>query len=126
MDILNLSEHIRTLEESLLHQDFSSNPEALEAMLSREFREVNPDGKIVSRQSVINWLQSKNQHMRWEFNDFEVCQPAPGLVQATYHARCLTPDETSSKGALHSSLWKESGADKNWQMIFHQSTRVNQ
>lgn len=44
MDILNISEHIRILEELLLHQDFSLSPESLEAMLAEDFREVSPDG----------------------------------------------------------------------------------
>lgn len=124
MDILNISEHIRILEELLLHQDFSLSPEALDAMLSEDFREVSPDGVISSRESVIDWLSNKDQAARWEFRNFEVQILTGGIAQATYHARQIAPQESVSKGALHCSIWQESNVGKTWQLLFHQSTRV--
>ena len=124
MDILNIEEHLRILEELLLHQDFSLSPQALDEMLSEAFREVNPDGVVVSRESVINWLRNKDQAARWEFNEFAVRILAPGLAQATYHAQQVAPQEKVSKGAIHCSIWQESGVGKTWQLVFHQSTRV--
>jgi len=125
MDILNISEHIRILEELLLHQDFSSSPESLEAMLSEDFREVTPNGTEVKREAVLQWLLSKNSSSRWQFADFEVHILAPGLAQATYHARQINPEKDSSRGAIHSSLWRQNESDKRWQLLFHQSTRVS-
>jgi hypothetical protein len=124
MDILNIEEHIRTLEELLLHQDFSLSPEALDAMLSQEFKEVNPDGVVVPRESVINWLRNKDQAARWEFKEFEVRMLAPGLAQATYHARQIAPQDKLSKGAVHCSIWRENSVGEVWELLFHQSTRV--
>lgn len=124
MDILNLAEHIRILEELLLHQDFSNSPEALEAMLCDSFREVNPDGREVSREAVINWLLAKSPTARWEFSEFDVTELAPDLALATYKARQVLPENTSSGGARHCSLWRENGPGKTWQLIFHQSTRL--
>ena len=126
MDILNLPEHIRILEELLLHQDFSSSPDALEAMLGDEFREINPAGNIVSRAEVIAWLLEKNPADRWEFNEFEVRQLAEDLVLATYHARKILPENSTSDGAMHCSIWQETGPGKTWKLMFHQSTRVKQ
>jgi hypothetical protein len=64
MDIPNISEQILKLEESLLHEDFSSNPEALEAMISNDFREIDPKGRECSREDVIAWLLQKNPASR--------------------------------------------------------------
>ena len=124
MDILNLPEHIRILEELLLHQDFSNSPEALEAMLAEDFREINREGAVISREDVVSWLMGKSPDSRWEFANFEVVQLAPDLVLATYHARQIIPDGSTSRGAAHCSIWKQS-QEKNWQLTFHQSTRVS-
>lgn len=125
MDILNLPEHIRILEELLLHQDFSEGPTAVEAMLCEDFREVNPQGKVVSRDEVVAWLVSKNPAARWEFRDFDVQRLAPDIAMATYHARQVIPGGVSSGGAMHCSLWRETGPGKTWKLLYHQSTRVD-
>jgi len=124
MDILNLPEHIRILEELILHQDYSADTEALESLLANEFREINPDGRVVSRQDVISWLQGKSPESRWEFSDFEVRELAAGLVMATYYARQIVPEKASRGGARHCSIWRETGPGKNWQLEYHQSTRT--
>ena len=125
MEILNLPEHIRILEELLLHQNFSASPEALDAMFSSEFREINPKGEVISRDAVISWLISKNPDSRWEFREFEVQSLAPDLALATYHARQILPSDSSSGGARHCSIWKLDGAGAAWQLCFHQSTPGN-
>jgi len=125
MDILNISEHIRILEELLLHQDFSLSPESLEAMLAEDFREVSPDGAEIKREAVLRWLLNKSAAARWQFSDFKVHILAPGLAQATYHARQINPVKNSSRGAIHSSLWRQNESEKCWQLLFHQSTRVS-
>lgn len=124
MDILNLPEHIRILEELLLHQDFSASPGQLEAMLGEDFREIDPGGREVPRDKVVEWLLGKDPAARWEFTRFEVQELAAGLVLATYHARQIQPAGASSGGAVHSSIWREKLPGKTWQLVFHQSTRT--
>ncbi len=124
MDILNLPEHIRILEELILHQDFSGNPDALETLLAEDFREINPEGREVSRQDVINWLMAKNPASRWEFSEFEARELAAGLVMATYYARQIVPEKASRGGARHCSIWRKTDQGKSWQLEYHQSTRT--
>jgi hypothetical protein len=123
MASLNISEQIRNLEESLLHQDFSSIPEALEAMICDDFREVDPKGRECSREDVISWLLQKDPTMRWEFSEFTVNQLTDNSVLATYLARQILP-ESSSSGSRHSSIWRATNPEKTWQLIFHQSTKI--
>lgn len=125
MDILNLPEHIRILEELILHQDFSDSPDALDALLAEDFREINPDGKEVSRQEVINWLMAKNPASRWEFSTFDVSELSSDVVMATYFARQIMPEKASRGGARHLSIWQQVGPGKSWQLKYHQSTRIN-
>lgn len=124
MDILNLPEHIRILEELLLHQDFSNSPDQLEAMIGEDFREIDSRGRQVSRDEVIRWLLSKSPDSRWEFSAFEVRQVAAGLALATYQARQIQPQGASEGGDMHSSLWQEKHPGRTWELVFHQSTRL--
>ena len=124
MDTPGIAKHILNLEEFLLHQDFTKCPEELESMLSLEFMEVNPDGVIISRKSVIQWLKNKDQAARWEFKEFNVKVLAPGLAQAIYHARQIAPVDKVSSDAFHNSIWKINSSGKSWELIFHQSVRV--
>ena len=123
MDIPNISEQILKLEESLLHEDFSSNPEALEAMISNDFREIDPKGRECSREDVIAWLLQKNPAPRWELSAFSLHQLADNSVLATYHARQIQP-ESSSSGSRHCSIWHTTYPSTNWQLFFHQSTKI--
>jgi len=125
MNLLNLPEHIRILEELLLHQDFSTSPEQLESMLDSNFREINPKGEEISRESVINWLLAKDTSLRWEFSEFDVTPLSDDLVLATYFARQLYPEGASSGGARHCSIWRENKTGKMWQLVFHQSTKTS-
>jgi hypothetical protein len=124
MEILNLGEHIRILEELLLHQDFRHSQEQLEALLAPEFREVDPRGNNVSRENVIRWLLAKDPGSRWEYADFEVRELGDNLVLATYFARQILPEAQSSGGARHCSLWRQQPGTTSWQLFFHQSTKV--
>lgn len=120
-----LKNTIRALEELLLHQDFSSSPSTLDAMLAQEFHEINPDGQTVSREDVFDWLLKKDAAHRWQYHDFKTRILAPGLVLATYQAKQIFPEKPESKAARHTSLWKEVAADNTWQLLFHQSTRIS-
>jgi hypothetical protein len=124
MDILNLPEHIRILEELLLHQDFSNNPNQLEAMISNDFREIDARGREVTREEVVSWLLGKSPDSRWEFLAYDVRQLAPGLVLSTYQARQIQPKGTSGGRTMHSSLWQEKHPGQTWELLFHQSTRL--
>jgi len=100
MDILNVPEHIRILEELLLHQDFSSSPELLESMIGDDFYEINSDGKIVERGEVVEWLLGKNPTARWQFSSFNVVNLSDNLVLATYKARQIVPEGKSAGGSV--------------------------
>jgi hypothetical protein len=61
--------------------------------------------------------------MRWEFSEFAVNQLTDNSVLATYHAKQILP-ETSSSGSRHCSIWQATNPSKNWQLLFHQSTKI--
>ncbi|MDT8397636.1 MAG: DUF4440 domain-containing protein [Pseudomonadales bacterium] len=120
-----LAQLIRQLEESLLHNDFSADPQLLDSLLAAEFEEIGPGGNKTSRQQVIEWLLHKPADARWRFTDFRIKPLAEDLVLALYHAQQADPQARVSKGSMRASVWKRvPGEAHAWQMLFHQATRV--
>ena len=120
---MSLQEILFSLEQALLHTDWSDQQEKLELMLAEEFSEINPAGSVISRADVIQWLLQKNPEHRWEFTPGEVIELGNQSVLLTYHARQAVPENSGSKGSRHISLW-HSNIQGDWQMRFHQSTRI--
>lgn len=121
---MSLQDTIHALELKLLHSDWSNQKEALEGMLGISFQEINPDGVVVSRQEVIQWLLHKDPAHRWEIIANEIIELDDHSVLLSYHAKQRFPEKPGSNGAMHISLWQKQMESENWQMAFHQSTRI--
>jgi hypothetical protein len=115
-------DHIKALEEKLLHSDVRKNPEILNELLSEDFEEIGSSGKISSREQVIHWLITKEKDIQYSLNNFRIRELAPGLVLATYVANKKGILSSQSNGSIRSSIWRLSG--ENWKMIFHQGTKI--
>jgi hypothetical protein len=120
--MIDIKNHIKSLEDKLLHSDFDKNPEIVEELLSESFEEIGVLGKISSRKEVIFWLVKKDKDMKWALNDFKVRELTPNLVLATYQATSQGIDSVNSKGSIRSSIWKLCSG--HWEIIFHQATQV--
>ena len=114
----SIKEHIKSLEEKLLHSDVGKNPEMLDELLSEDFEEIGSIGKTSSREEVINWLVTKEKNIKWTLSEFRLRELAPNLVLAIYIAQ----KNSSTKGSIRSSIWKL--CDGKWKMIFHQGTKI--
>lgn len=112
------------LELALLHGDHSGAANAAERLLAGDFREVHGAGGTATRAEVLDWLRTKDPAARWEFSEFAVSELAEGLRLVTYHALQVAPQRSGSKGARHVSLWRFSAQLQEWQLYFHQATRV--
>lgn len=112
--------HLQSLEERLLAPDVRLDPDALDALLSDDFREFGSSGKVYSKAEVIHMLTSSAPR-RITLTDLE-CYPLNADValvtyRSLHHEGSGTPTE-----ALRASIWiKQSGA---WRLRFHQGTRV--
>lgn len=113
---------IKELEEKLLHSDVRANPEILKQLLSDEFEEIGSNGKISSREDVINWLLNKEKNISWSLSDFRIKKITSDIVISIYRARKIISNDNVSNGSMRSSIWKFS--DSQWKMIFHQGTKI--
>ncbi|MFT4607655.1 MAG: hypothetical protein ACI9V8_000295 [Urechidicola sp.] len=118
----NIKDHIRDLEEKLLHADVQKNPEILDDLLSKDFEEIGSIGKTSSREEVVHWLLTKEKNMQWSLDDFRIRELAPDLILAIYQANIKGNNRGSSKGSIRSSIWKLCSG--NWKIIFHQGTKI--
>jgi hypothetical protein len=116
----NIENHIKELEERLLHTDVRENSIIVTELLSDDFEEVGSDGKISSREEVIEWLVNKEENVRWSLNDFRIKELSPDLIVATYIA--VKDNQPNSSRSIRSSIWKK--YSDNWKMIFHQGTKI--
>lgn len=107
-------------EFSLLHDEF---PVETEKFLGKDLYEIATDGVIRSRQELCMWLAKKSPNARWDIRNFEVISLSEHVALSTYWAKMLAPKSSSSLGAMHSSIWQMNN-NKIWQMVFHQSTKV--
>lgn len=118
----SIKEHIKGLEEKLLHSDIRKNPEILKELISEDFEEIGSIGKISSREEVINWLVTKEKNIKWSLSEFRVRELASDMVLAIYIANKNGEHSCGSKGSIRSSIWKLCG--DQWKMIFHQGTKI--
>jgi hypothetical protein len=115
-----MKNHIKELEERLLHTDVRKNSIILTELLSDDFEEVGSDGKISTREEVIEWLINKEKNIKWSLNDFRIKELSPELIVATYIA--IKDNQSNSTRSIRSSIWKNFSG--NWKMIFHQGTKI--
>ncbi|PTN11762.1 DUF4440 domain-containing protein [Nitrosomonas aestuarii] len=116
---------IKQLELRLLHTDMCVNPSVADALLSERFEEIGNDGRVHSRQAVIEWLLHKDVQQKWSLEDFRVKMLSNDVILAVYRAEKinLSPEINSktNKGSLRSSIWQRHG--DSWKMVFHQATK---
>ena len=72
MKITELTEHIKQLELKLLHTNVHGDTASREALVSPEFEEIDGEGKLSTRQSVIESLKSTDHSTRWQLEEFSI------------------------------------------------------
>ena len=115
---------MQACEEALLHTDFSADPAALDNWLTADFTEVSSSGIVSGRDAVMAWLLRKDPRARWQLTDLGATDLAQGLRLVRYHATQTAPQASTSKGALHCSLWSFNPSLQRWQLRFHQATKI--
>jgi len=121
--MIDLESKIFQLEDELLHTNFSKHPRRLDQLLAPSFKEINSDGCIAGHKDVISWLLTKPTSCRWTFLNFSARHIAEDLALAIYQAKRTEETDPNYQGSMHSSVWQCN--QDNWQMIFHQSTKIS-
>lgn len=117
---MNLIDHLRTLEESLLRNAVRKNEAQLSELLAEDFREYGCSGRVYSKAEMIAYLRDES-YAPFYLTKFELRVLSPSLALVTYRAVRGRPEEKPSE-SWRSSLWEL--RDGRWQMLFHQGTKI--
>jgi hypothetical protein len=108
--ILDVAEHLKTLEQALLCNSTRRNAEQVSSLLAEQFREFGSSGRVYSKQEVMLSLVN-----------FEMLLLLPDVALVTYQS-LKEQDGIPPNMALRSSIWIRQG--EAWRMIFHQGTKL--
>ncbi len=117
---MELTDHLRALEERLLQSAVRKHASEVAALLADGFREIGSSGQIYGKTEIIEQLRAEECPV-WSLADFEVKVLSDTLALATYRA-VRESAEGEVAQSLRSSLWER--RDGRWQMLFHQGTKI--
>ena len=118
---MTVSEHLRSLEETLLSHEVRKDEAQASHLLANDFREIGSSGRFFSRAEMLEELQAESTLRSVTLSDFECSVLSDTLALVTYRTVRTTP-EAAPVVALRSSLWIFREA--RWQILFHQGTKV--
>ncbi|MHB9023191.1 MAG: nuclear transport factor 2 family protein [Armatimonadota bacterium] len=113
------SAEMRELEEILLNPTIRASSEALQGLLTDEFREFGASGRTYDKHQVIADLVQQPEEL-FTIEDFRLQQLGPGFVLVTYRAIRHHNPSNKAPFSLRSSIWRSNLG--RWQMVFHQGT----
>jgi hypothetical protein len=104
------------LERQLIDPAIRKNRTQLQALLASDFQEFGSSGGVHNREEVIDALM-KESPTQITAGDFKAKYISVDAVLVTY-----VSIHSNNSRCLRSSIWKL--ADKQWQTIFHQGTKI--
>jgi hypothetical protein len=114
---------LRQLEQRLLQPETRCSPEALGRLLADQFLEFGSSGAIYDRAAIVRALRDEPPTER-SLYDFTARLLSPDVALVTYRSIRRVPPNGDVTHSLRSSIWKR--IDGEWQMVFHQGTRLPQ
>lgn len=123
MELPDLLEEIRSVEEALHRPAVRRSREALERLLAEGFVEFGSSGAVYQRAPLIDRLQEEESEEEsrdaLKACDYALTPISADAVLLTYRTHHKESDG-SERHVLRSSIWKRT--DGRWQMLFHQGT----
>jgi len=109
-------------ETSLHKQEVRNNPDVVSRIVADDFKEFGKSGGVADKQDVLNGLPAEEVDLEVDVTNFETKQLSETVVLVTYTASMLDNDNVTTVTTNRSSIWVFS--DNQWQMVFHQGTKV--
>jgi hypothetical protein len=119
---MNIADHLKSLEETLLDPAVRKNSEQVSTLLAYDFLEFGSSGRTFDKASILEDLRNEPPHQTARLSDFAIRTLAPEVILATYR----TTRHDSSGQIIHqakrSSIWIN--RNNRWQITFHQGTPI--
>ncbi|NJP37525.1 DUF4440 domain-containing protein [Alkalicoccus luteus] len=110
---VQLSAHIRELEETHIRPDVRRDMKQLGELLADSFIEIGSSGRKYGKREV---MESGVHETEMTIHDYQVRKLAENTVLAVYYL----VDHTQLKQTYRSSIWSK--IEGRWQLAFHQGT----
>ena len=119
---MQIKDHLKSLEETLLDPAVRKNSERVSTLLTDDFLEFGSSGRTFNKASILEDLLNEPPHQTARLTDFAIRPLAPAVMLVTYR----TTRHDSSGQIIHqaqrSSIWIN--RDNRWQITFHQGTPI--
>jgi hypothetical protein len=119
---MQITDHLRALEEQLLQPIIRRNAEMLATLLADDFLEFGSSGRTFDKASIIAELLNEPPRPAAILSDFAVRPLAPEAMLVTYRTTRLDSSGNTTHQARRSSIWIN--RDNRWQISFHQGTPI--
>ena len=117
---MQIADHLKALEESLLDPTNRRNPELISNLLAEDFLEFGSSGRTFDKSAILEELRNEPQHQTARLNDFAIRPLTPEVMLVTYRTTRLNSSGEPISEARRSSIWII--RDNRWQITFHQGT----
>jgi hypothetical protein len=119
---MQITDHLRALEEQLLQPIIRRNAEMLATLLADDFLEFGSSGRTFDKASIIAELLNEPPRPAAILSDFAVRPLAPEAMLVTYRTTCHDSSGNITHQARRNSIWIN--RDNRWQIAFHQGTPI--
>jgi len=120
---MQIADHIKALEESLLDPTNRRNPELISNLLADDFLEFGSSGRIFDKAAILEDLRTEPPHPAAILSDFAIRPLAPEVMLVTYRTTRRDSSGQIIRQAHRSSIWINRNG--TWQITFHQGTLTN-
>ena len=119
---MQIEDHLRQLEESLLDPAVRKNAELVSSLLADDFIEFGSSGRVFDKASIIEDLKNEPPRPASLLSDFAVRPLAPGTMLVNYQSTRRDPFHKPLSQTWRSSIWVQRNG--RWQITFHQGTQI--
>jgi hypothetical protein len=119
---MNIADHLKQLEESLLDPAVRHNSALVASLLADDFIEFGSSGRVFNKASILEDLKNEPPRLASLLSDFSTREIAPNAILATYKATRRNLNDEIIGQSWRSSLW--TNIDGRWQITFHQGTMI--
>src|SRR5579871_1247823 len=117
---MNIADHLKSLEETLLDPAFRKNSEQVSALLTDDFLEFGSSGRIFDKAAILEEIRNEPPHPAAILSDFAIRPLAPEVILVTYRTTRHDSSGQTIRQARRSSIWVHHNG--TWQITFHQGT----
>ena len=119
---MQIADHLKALEESLLDPTNRRNPELISNLLTDDFLEFGSSGHTFDKSAILEELRNEPQHQTARLSDFAIRPLTPEVILVTYRTRRHDSSGHVIHQAQRSSIWINHNG--TWKITFHQGTPI--